>query len=48
MWKLAADIGENEGGTECTPEGRAGVAGERMEKEIINNEGGEILIFGSV
>lgn len=43
MRKLAADIGENKGETKCTPEGRTGVAGERMEEQIINDEGGEIL-----
>lgn len=45
MGELAADVGEEKGEAECTPKGRAGVAGERMEKEIVNDEGGGVLIL---
>lgn len=44
MGELAADIGEEKGEAECTPDDRTGVAGQRMEKEIVDSEGGEVLI----
>ena len=48
MGKVTTYIGVDEREAKCTPEQRAGVDGERMEVEVVNYDGGEVLFLSDV
>lgn len=48
MRELTIDIGVYEREAECTPEQRTGVDGERMEVEVVDDEGGEVLFLSDL
>lgn len=48
MGQVTTDIGMDEREAKCTPEQWAGVDGKRMEVEVVDDEGSEVLLLSDM